>query len=261
MWYKAAVRNAFAVPALAVVFVCMAAIPGAAQVSKLPRTREGKPNLQGIWQALNTAAWDLQDHSARLGVPAGHGVVEGNDIPYQPWALARRRENAANAATADPDAKGYLPGVPRIMYMPYPFQVFQTPDYVAMTFEYARGRRIIYTNSTTHVEHTISQWLGDSRARWEGDTLVVDAVEFTDETWLDHAGNFHSDALHLVERYTLTGPDHMNYEVTIEDPKVFTRPWKIRMRLCRRKETNLRLLEYEPGLLMVEEGKKEVGRK
>ena len=242
--------------AAAVALVCIAAIHSAAQVSTVPRTREGRLNLQGIWQALNSAAWDLQDHHARLGVPAGQGVVVGREIPYQPWALARKQDNAAHAATADPDTKGYLPGVPRIMYMPFPFQVFQTPDYVAMTFEYARGRRVIYTNGTPHVEHTISQWLGGSRGRWEGDTLVVDVVEFTDETWLDHAGNFHSDALHLVERFTLTGPDHMSYEVTIEDPKVFTRPWTIRMPLYRRKEANLRLLEYEPGLLRVEEGKK-----
>ena len=119
--------------------------PAAAQVSALPRTPDGKPDLQGIWQVLNPAAWDIQDHPARLGVPAGQGVVEGNEIPYQPSALAKKQENFANRLTADPEAKGYLPGVPRIMYMPFPFQIFQTPNYVAMAFEYAHAIRTIYT--------------------------------------------------------------------------------------------------------------------
>ena len=115
------------------------------------------------------------------------------------------------------------------MYMPFPFQIFQTPTHVAMTFEYAQGVRIVYTNGTPHPKGPIEWWLGDSRGKWDGDTLVVDAVHFTDQTWLDRAGNFHSEALHLVERYAMTGPDHINYEVTIEDPKVFTRPWKMSM--------------------------------
>ena len=224
-----------------------------AQTPALPRTPDGRPNLQGIWQVLNTAAWDMQDHAARLGVPAGQGVVEGNEIPYQPAALKRKQENFANRATADPETKGYLPGVPRIMYTPFPFQILQTPTHVAMTFEYAQGVRIVYTNGTPHPRGPIEWWLGDSRGKWDGDTLVVDVMHFTDQTWLDRAGNFHSEELHLVERYTMTGPDHISYEVTIEDPKVFTRPWKMSMVLYRRKEPNVRLLDYVPALLMEEE--------
>jgi hypothetical protein len=216
------------------------------------RTSDGRPNLQGIWQVLNTAAWDIQDHQARLGVPAGQGVVVGNDIPYQPAALAKKRANFENRTTADPESKGYLPGVPRIMYMPFPFQIFQAPDHVVMVFEYDRGVRMIYTNGTAHPRGPLNWWLGDSRGHWEGDTLVVDVVYFTDETWFDRAGNFHSDALHLVERYTPAGPDHINYEVTLDDPNVFTRPWTMRMVLYRRKEPNVRVLEYDPGRLMDE---------
>ena len=230
-----------------------APIAAAAQVSALSPTADGRPNLQGIWQVLNTAAWDIQDHQARLGEPAGQGVVEGNELPYRPEALVKRRQNFDNRATADPESKGYLPGVPRIMYMPFPFQIFQTVDHVAIAFEYDRGVRTIYTNGTQHPEGSINWWMGDSRGRWEGNTLVVDVVHFTDQTWFDRAGNFHSDGLHLVERFTLAGPDHINYEVTVEDPAVFTRPLKISMPFYRRKERNVRLLEYDPGLLMDEE--------
>jgi len=246
-------RSALAGSVIAVAVLSAAPIPAAAQVFTPPRTPDGKPNLQGIWQALNTAAWDIQDHQAQLGVPAGQGVVEGNEIPYQPAASAKKRENFANRLTADPETKGFLPGVPRIMYMPFPFQIFQTPNYVTIAYEYAHAIRVIYTNGTKHPAGPINWYLGDSRGRWEGDTLVVDVVHFTDETWFDRAGNFHSDGLHLVERYTLIGPDHINYEVTIEDPKVFTRPWKMSFPLYRRKEPNVRLLEYEPGFLREEE--------
>jgi hypothetical protein len=235
------------------VLVMLASTSAGAQTPALSRTPDGKPNLQGIWQVLNTAAWDLQDHSARLGIPGGQAVVDGNDIPYRPATLKQKQQNFANRATADPETKGFLPGVPRIMYMPWPFQIFQTPTHVAMTFEYAQAVRIIYTNGTPHPRGPINWWLGDSRGRWEGDTLVVDVVHFTDQTWLDRAGNFHSDELHLVERYTMTGPDHINYEVTVEDPEVFTQPWKMSMLLYRRKEPNVRLLEYLPALLMDEE--------
>ena len=240
-------------PTTAAVLVVLASTLAGAQTPAQPRTPDGKPNLQGIWQVLNTAAWDLQDHSARLGVPGGQTVVDGNDIPYQPATLKQKQQNFANRATADPETKGFLPGVPRIMYTPLPFQIFQTPTHVAMTFEYAQAVRILYTNGTPHPRGPINWWLGDSRGRWEGDTLVVDVVHFTDQTWLDRAGNFHSDALHLVERYTMTGPDHINYEVVVEDPKVFTRPWKMSMLLYRRKEPNVRLLDYLPALLMDEE--------
>jgi hypothetical protein len=242
-------RYGFATVVLAA-FLTVPATRAAGQAPAPARTADGKPNLQGIWQVLNTAAWDIQDHQARLGVPAGQGIVDGNEIPYLPAALAKKRANFENRATADPETKGYLPGVPRIMYMPFPFQIFQTPEEIVMVFEYDRGIRNIFTNGTPHPRGPLNWWMGDSRGRWEGNTLIVDVVYFTDQTWLDRAGNFHSDALHLVERFTPAGPDHINYEVTVEDPNVFARPWTMRMVLYRRKEPNVRVLEYEPGRLM-----------
>jgi hypothetical protein len=246
-------RNGLAGSIAALVILALTPIGAAAQ--SLPRTPDGKPDLQGIWQVLNTASWDIQDHNARLGIPAGRGVIDGNEIPYQAWALAKRRENAAARETTDPETKGYLPGVPRVMYMPFPFQVFQTPTQIVMAFEYAHASRTVYTDGTPHPQGPINWWMADSRGRWERDTLVVDVTHFTDQTWFDRAGNFHSDALHLVERYTLASPDHMRYEVTVEDPKVFTRPWKMSMVFYRRKDANVRLLEYEPGYLLQEQEK------
>ncbi len=225
--------------------------------SPLP-PRQGRPDLRGIWQVVNTAAWDIQDHPAQLfpglparfGVPAGQGVVEGNEIPYQAWALAKKKENYENRLTADPEASCYLPGVPRITYMPYPFQIFQFSDRVVILYEYLHTTRQIYTNGSPHPHRGADDlaggsWMGDSRGRWEGNSLVVDVVDFEPQTWFDRAGNFHSEALHVVERYTRTGPDHMLYEATIEDPKVFTRPWKMTMTLYRRSEKNVQLMEYE----------------
>ena len=239
---------------LTTVFVVLTLVRVVGQTVSTPRTQDGRPNLNGIWQVLNTAAWDIQDHQAQVGIPAGQGVVEGNEIPYQPWALARKQENFKNRATADSvEAKGFLPGVPRMMYMPFPFQLVHTPKYLAMVSEYSRALRIIYTDGSTHPAGPLDFWMGDSRGRWDGDTLVSDVIHFNDQTWFDKAGNFHSEALHLVERYTLTGPDHIRYEVTVEDPKVFTRPWKMSMTLYRRKEPHARILEYEAGTLLLEE--------
>jgi len=209
-----------------------------------PRTPDGKPNLNGIWQVLSTANWDLLPHSAQDGVPAGQGVVEGDEIPYQPSALAKKKENFAKRRTEDPMAKCFLPGVPRVTYIPFPFQISQTPKYVAMTYEFDHATRIIYTDGSPHPP-PLDFWMGDSRGRWQGDTLVVDVTHFNDETWFDMAGNHHSDALHVVERYTPISADAINYEATIEDPKVFTRPWKISMPLYRRLEKGVQLLEYE----------------
>ncbi|MBI4888509.1 MAG: hypothetical protein HY824_15545 [Acidobacteria bacterium] len=218
-----------------------------------PRTREGQPDLQGVWQVLNTAAWDLEDHGASLGVPAGRGVVEGGIIPYQPSALARKKENIANRATLDPEAKCYLPGVPRITYMPHPLQIVQQADKVSILYEYLQAVRYIYTNGNPHPDGPIEWWMGDSRGRWEGNTLVVDVIHFNDRTWFDRAGNFHSGALHVVERYTRTSPDHLLYEATIEDPNVFTRPWTIRMPLYRRQERDAELLEYQCNAYLMEQ--------
>jgi hypothetical protein len=212
--------------------------------SAVPRTLDGKPDLSGIWQAMNTAAWDLRGHHAQKDVPAGLSVVVGGEIPYQPWAAAKQNENFAAGRTADPETKCSLPGVPRITYMPYPFQIVQTPTQLGLLYEYVHAMRNVFIGSD-HPPGHIDWWMGDSRATWEGDTLVVDVIDFNDVTWLDRAGNFHSDELHVIERYTRTGMDHMTYEVTIEDPKVFTRPWKIIMPLYRRQEANMQVLEYE----------------
>ena len=209
-----------------------------------PRTAAGRPDLNGIWQVLSTAAWDIRAHNAQDGVPAGLGVVEGNDIPYQGWAATQQQANYANRMTADPVRKCYLPGVPRITYMPFPFRILQTPDHVVMTYEFAHVVRIIYTDGSPHPLPN-DFWMGDSRGHWDGDTLVVDTTHFNGQTWFDAAGNFHSDTLHVVERYTPTSSYHIDYEVTIEDPNVFTRPWSMRMPLYRRMEEGLQLLDYD----------------
>jgi hypothetical protein len=218
-----------------------------AQVSPraIPRTLDGKPDLSGVWQVVNTAAWNIQNHVAEKGVPGGIGVVEGNEIPYQPWAQTKKAEHARNRSTADPESKCYLPGVPRTTYMPYPFEIVQTPASTAIMYEYVHALRTIFTDGTSHPDGHIDWWMGDSRGHWEGDTLVVDVVDFNDQTWFDRAGNFHSDQLHVVERYTLIDSDHIQYDVTIEDPKVFTRVWKMSMPLYRRIEKDVQVLEYE----------------
>jgi hypothetical protein len=209
----------------------------------IPRTADGKPDLHGIWQVRNRAAYDLQDHAAKVGMPAGKGVVEGGEIPYQPWAAAKKIENYTKRQTADPLASCFMPGVPRIMYMEFPFQIFQTPQHIAMTFEWSSVFRLIYTNGKPGLTG-VDFWMGDSRGHWEGGTLVVDVTDNNDRTWFDMAGNFHSDALHVVERYTLLDADTIQYEATIQDPKVFTRPWKISMPLYRQKNMD-RILEYQ----------------
>jgi len=229
-------------------FICVltlfCAVPAAAQESaSVPRLPDGRPDLQGIWQVRNRASYDLEDHVARHGMPPGRSVVEGGTIPYQPSALARKRENFANRATADPLAQCYLPGVPRIMYMEFPFQIFQTRDHVAMTFEWQQVYRLIPTNGSKPTDG-LEFWMGDSRGRWEGDTLVVEVTNHNDQTWFDMAGNFHSTALRVTERYTMRDRDTIEYSATIEDPKVFTRPWTIRMPMHRHKDMP-RLLEYQ----------------
>ena len=226
-----------------------AMIPAAGQTK---RTADGKPDLNGIWQAVNTANWDIRGHAARAGrpdlgtfgaVPAGLGVVEGNEIPYQPWAAAKQKENAANWIALDPEIKCYLPGVPRAVYQPFPFQIFQTPASLLISYEFASASRTIPIRKPQ--PGPVDSWMGNSSGRWEGDTLVVDVNSFNDQSWFDRAGNFHSDALHVVERYTPMSRDALHYEATIEDPKVFTRPWKMSMPLYRRLEKDAQLLEFK----------------
>jgi len=254
-WLVRVVMNRIIVICVALIASMDASSPTPAATGQVDaRAQAGsRPDLQGVWQVLNTAAWNVQDHSgqrfpglpARFAEPAGQGVVDGRDIPYQSWASQQQKENYANRATADPEAKCYLPGVPRITYMPYPFQIFQYPDRVVIVYEYLHATREIFTDGSTHPTLAVDFWMGDSRGRWEGNALVVDVTLFNDQTWFDRAGNFHSDALHVVERYTRTDADHLLYEATIEDPKVFTRPWTMRMPLYRRQDANAQLLEFE----------------
>ena len=208
----------------------------------IPRTVDGKPNLQGIWQASSSAGADLQDHAARNNMLAGRSVVVGGEIPYQPWAAAKKAGNYRNRLKADPYRQCFLPGTPRIMYLDYPFQVFQAPQAIAMTFEWSLAYRLIPIDGNKHPEDYDS-WMGDSRGHWENDTLVVDVANHNDKTWLDMAGNFHSEALHVVERYRMTDSDTIQYQATIEDSKVFTKPWTIQFPLRRRVDRD-RLFEY-----------------
>ena len=239
----------------AAVVLLLAGTLGHAQTAayRAPRTADGKPNLNGIWQALNTADWDLQGHPAAKGpapllgavfaVPPGLGVVEGDEIPYLPAAAAKKKENQTNWTTLDPEVKCYLPGVPRATYLPYPFQIVQSQQNILISYEYAGAVRIINMGAPTKAPG--DSWMGWSNGRWEGETLVIDVTSQLENTWFDRAGNFHSDALHVVERYTPRSADTLIYEATIEDPKVFSRPWKISMPLYRRVEKDARLLEYK----------------
>jgi hypothetical protein len=219
---------------------------------RAPRTADGKPNLNGIWQALDEANWDIEGHSAAPGrvlalgaedaVVPGLGIVEGGPLPYLPAAAAKKKENFEKRLTGDPEIKCYLPGVPRAMYMPQPFQIVQSAKHVMMVFQYAGAVRTIYMDE--HTEAPADSWMGWSNGHWEGETLVVDTTGFNDLSWFDRAGNFHSDALHVVERITPMSPDHLNYDATIEDQKVFSRPWKMSLPIYRRREKGARLLEF-----------------
>ena len=218
----------------------------------------GKPNLNGIYQTANTANWNLEDHSAsatafwQLGaifaIPAGQSVITDNNgaIPYTPAGLKKRTENQAGWPKTDPEAKCYMPGVPRATYMPYPFQIVQGQKDILFVYEYATSNRIVHM--TNHTEAPVDSWMGWSNGKWDGDTLVIEAKGFNDLSWFDRAGNHHSDALTVTERYSVmpgTGGNILNYEARIEDPKTYTRPWTIRMPLYRRVEANAQLLEYK----------------
>ena len=220
---------------------------------RAPRTADGKPNLTGIWQVMNTANWDIQAHAAKAGpivalgaafaVLPGPGVVDGNEIPYKPEALAKKKENGENWITRDPEVKCYMPGIPRATYMPHPFQIVQSTNTILMAYEFTTASRIIRMNSKE--KSPSPAWMGWSTGRWEGETLVIDVTDQMEETWFDRAGNFHSDELHVQERYTARDANAINYEVTITDPKVFTRPWKISMLLYRHLEKNAQLMEFK----------------
>jgi len=213
----------------------------------------GKPNMTGLWQSLNTANWNLQDHSAAPGpfyqlgaagaTPPGQGIVDGNEIPYLPAAAAKKRENEVNRLTLDPEINCYMPGIPRAMYMPHPFQIVQSDQYILMAYSFASSNRIIHMDSTE--EAPVDSWMGWSNGRWDGDTLVIDVRGLNGMAWFDRAGNFGSENLHIVERLTMNGADHINYEATIEDPTVYSRPWRISFPLYRRIEPGAQLLDFK----------------
>jgi hypothetical protein len=243
------------------------ATPQFSSAFRAQRAADGHPDLNGIWQAMVTANWDLQDHEAQppphpeltgaYGAgPAGQSIVEGGEIPYKPEALKKKKANFDNRLRVDvsndktwhdlgdPEMKCYMPGVPRATYMGLPFQIVQgTSPYLLFAYEFTSATRIVRMDWKQAAP--TDAWMGWSRGRWEGDTLVVDVTGQREETWFDRAGDYHSDALHVVERYTPASPFHILYEATIEDPNVFTRPWKISFPLYRRMEKNVQLLEFK----------------
>jgi hypothetical protein len=227
-----------------------------ADTYKAPRTPDGQPDLQGIWQASSTGtAFNIEPHTPSLGIQGGVGVIvdpADGKIPYKPEARAKQQENFKNRAKLDPINKCFMPGVPRLTYMPFPLQIVQVPDKVVMLSEYAHTTRNIFMKGE-HLEG-LELWMGDSRGKWDGDTLVVDVANFNADTWLDQSGNIHSEQLHVVERFTRTGPDTMTYEATLTDPKTYTRPFTIRLLLYRHQEPNYRLLEYDCNAYMEFEG-------
>jgi hypothetical protein len=262
---------AVAVAAAAAGFALSLSVTRTSGQASRPARVDGKPNLSGIWQANNEAHWDLEAHAARPGmvtqpgiypydyarvaaapvvalgaaggVPGSLGVVQGDgQIPYTPEALAVKKENADRWLDRDPEIRCFLPGIPRAMYMPYPFAITQSTSKIHMAFAFSNTARTIHLDEVDPPPD--DTWMGHSVGRWEGDTLVVDVTHFNNRSWFDRAGNFHSEALRLVERFTPMTADIINYEVTIEDPKVFTRPWRIAMPLYRRVEPNMQLIEY-----------------
>jgi hypothetical protein len=248
-----AAAAAVAAAAAALTVLVLQSQPTQAQAAN-PARIGGKPNLNGVWQAVNTANWNLEDHSAeglssfwQLGaiaaIPAGQSVVEGGTIPYLPAAAAKRDENRAGWPKADPEAKCYMPGIPRATYMPFPFRIVQGDGDILFVYEFASANRIVHM--ANHQEPPVDSWMGWSNGRWEGDTLVIEVTGNNDQTWFDRAGNHHSAVLKVTERYTLAGENHLQYEATIEDPETFSRPWTISMPLYRRIEPNVQLLEFK----------------
>jgi hypothetical protein len=225
----------------------------AASGADLPRLA-GKPNMNGIWQAMNSANWNLEAHSAhkidsawQLGalfsIPAGKSVVVGGQIPYLPEALKVRDQYRAQWPKSDPETLCYLPGIPRATYMPYPFQIIQGNHNILMVYSYATANRTIYMRE--HEEPPVDSWMGRSEGRWEGDTLVVVTTGFNGRAHLDRAGNFFSPALKVTERFTLEGANLIRYEAKLEDPQTYSTPWTIRMPLYKHLESNAELLEYK----------------
>jgi hypothetical protein len=229
------------------------ALTAAPAHADVPRLR-GKPNLNGIWQAVNSANWNLEAHPARkidslwqtgalFTIPAGQSVVVGGKIPYLPEALQARDRLRAEWPKSDPETLCYLPGIPRATYMPYPFQIFQGDRDILMAYSYATANRTIFMKDRQ--EPPVDTWMGRSNGRWQGDTLVVETTGFNARAHLDRAGNHFSPALKVTERFTLENANVIRYEATLEDPQTFSAPWTIRMPLYKHVEDNAELLEHK----------------
>ena len=241
-----------AVVVVAALVVVTALVIDAQRATYAAPRLDGRPDLNGIWQALSTANWDLEPHPAQAGpprlgallsIPGGLGVVEGGTIPYTREALSQKLENASRRWSEDPEAKCFLPGVPRFVYLPYPFQIVQSSDFMVMASEYAGAVRTI--SFDTPEPAPVDTWMGQSYGRWEDDTLVVEVAGLNGLAWFDRAGNYASLNARIVERFTPASPDRLMYEATIEDSTVFTRPWRISMPLYRRAEAGAQLLEFK----------------
>ena len=218
----------------------------------IPRLASGKPDFSGVWQSLTTANWNILTHGsapgpaqygALLSTPAGPGIVDGDRIPYLPEAAARQRSNYENRWSEDPELKCYMPGVPRANYMPYPLQIFHSDEHMLFAYQFAGAARIVNLNEFQ--PSAIDSWMGISNASWDGDTLVIDVAGFNGQAWLDRAGNHASYALHVTERYTFAGPDAIDYEATLEDPRTFSEPWSMRFRLYRHADPDAHLMEFK----------------
>jgi hypothetical protein len=213
-----------------------------------PRLWDGTtPDFRGIWQVRDTAYVNLEGHPGEGDIAASPGIVvdpPDGKVPYTAEALARRQENYRTRTTADPSIRCYQAGVPRATYLATPLQILQSPGNFAIVYEENHAFRVFHPEERPHFDAT-NWWMGDTRYRWDGDTLVADVVALTDQLWLDQAGNFHSTAVHIIERYRMTGPDTLEYEARIEDPEVYTRPWTLRTVLHRVTEPGARIIEDE----------------
>lgn len=226
----------------------------AAEADAIPRLANGDPDFNGLWQALGNSHWNIEPSAAdfppspELGAfgasPASVGIVVGGEIPYTAEARAQQQANKADWLAQDPVVKCYMPGIPRANYMPFPFQIVQSPEHTIFAYEFASASRIVYMDQPDF-EAPIYSWMGHSLGRLEGDTLVIDVTDQVPDTWFDHAGNHHTEDLRVTERYTHMGPNVLMYEATMEDGNTYTRPWTIRYPLYRRLDDNAQLLEFK----------------
>lgn len=228
----------------------LAAAPLAAQEYEPARNRFGQPDFEGIWQVLDPAAhYDLEPHAARYGVPASTGFITDppdGRIPYNARGRAQREANRADPAQ-DPIARCYKPGVPHMMYLPFPLQIVQSEHVLTIMSEYVHNTRFVFLNRSDHFgEDELDLWNGDSVGRFEGNTLVTDVFNFHPDSWLDRSGNHAGGwTLRVNERFTLVDADTIRYEATLSDPEDFTQPWTLQVYLHRHKDPRKQLLEYE----------------